>query len=110
MTEEKEQSLDQVDIRNLVKNCDDFPNKVYANYAEFSISNAEVFIDFYLINPTPGNQSLKVDAVTRVTVPHHLIKGFVSGLANMVALHEERTDVQLPNSREPREDDKVKIW
>ena len=99
-----------VDIKKLIMSIEDFPDKVYANYAEFSMSNSEIFLDFYLINPEPGNQDLKIDPAIRVLIPPALIKGFVAGLANMVKRHEMNTGIEIPNSRTPTKDDVIEIW
>jgi hypothetical protein len=74
------------------------------------MTNSEVYMDFYLINPYPGRKDLKADPVARILIPPSLVKGFVTAVANMVDHHEKATEIEIQNSRTPLENDTIKIW
>lgn len=82
---------------------------LYANHAQFVISDKEVLIDLYFVG---FSYNAKVEAVflQRVVIPHTLAKGFATGLANAIASYESGQGVILPNQRQPLSDDKITIW
>lgn len=110
MEKAKKPQAEGFDVKKAVQASKDIPNKFYANYAEFSMTNSEVYMDFYLINPSPGRKDLKADPVARILIPPSLVKGFVTAVANMVDHHEKAIDTEIPNSRTPLESDTIKIW
>jgi hypothetical protein len=71
----------------------------------------EIFIDFYHLQPTPGDPSnVQGLFIERVVLPIGLGKGFTTGLANLIAGYEKALGVVVPNNREPEPSDTIKIW
>ncbi len=86
---------------------------IYANHAQFLVTNSEIIIDLYKLSPDlRASKKLKVNAmrVQRVIVPHSLGKGFVEGLANAIASFQDNQGVELVNSREKDPSDRIKVW
>ncbi len=82
---------------------------IYANHAQFLMTDKEICIDFYFIGLS--HQS-KIEAIftQRIIVPLVLGKGFATGLANAIANYELGENVTLPNLRSPFPEDKITIW
>lgn len=82
---------------------------LYANHAQFLMTDKEISIDFYFIGLS---HQAKVEAifVQRIVVPLVLGKGFATGLANAIANYELGVNVTLPNLRSPFPEDKITIW
>ena len=102
----------QVNTADLVaKAVDKSGNAVYANHAQFSIGPNEINIDLFLLGSSPTESSVpQAIFVKRIIIPLTLVKGFVSGLANLILRFENDTDTKIPNTREPQPDDVMEIW
>jgi hypothetical protein len=81
----------------------------YANYAQITITNNELFIDFYYVRQNPKG-SVQAQHAQRMILPHSLGKGLTNALANIITSFEEENGIVLPNSRQKQSDDKVEIW
>ena len=102
----------QVDINQIVaKDTLAEGASPYSNFAQVSISNFELIIDFYQLQPTPGrNPPVSAVQVHRVLIPLSLGKGLATAMANVIASYEAENNVVIPNGREPDPTDKIKIW
>lgn len=84
---------------------------IYVNHAQFAVSGNEVFVDLYFISPNPGDPHAVTAAFKqRIILPHTIVKGFATAMANSVARFELETNIVLPNQREQQPDDKITIW
>jgi len=84
---------------------------VYANHAQISMTNNEIFLDFFRIDPlVEGGVSVEAVHVNRVIIPHSLGKGFATAIANVIAQYEEDHGTKVPNFRVPEGSEKIKIW
>lgn len=84
---------------------------IYSNHAQIVMSSNELLIDFYQISPSIGKQSnAEAKHIQRVILPHSLVKGFVSAIANTIADFEEKMNINLVDNRGYKEDDKLSIW
>ncbi|MEW6241346.1 MAG: DUF3467 domain-containing protein [Chloroflexota bacterium] len=84
---------------------------LYANHAQFAVTDKEVYIDLYFVGLSPNSYTqAEARFLQRVIIPHALAKGFATGLANAVANYETGEGVIFPNQRQPSLDDKVTIW
>ncbi len=86
---------------------------IYANHAQFLVTNSEIIIDLYKLSPDVRvNKKLKVTAtrIQRLILPHSLGKGFVEGLANAIASFQDNQGVELVNSRGKDPSDRIKVW
>ncbi len=82
---------------------------LYANHAQFLMSDKEISIDFYFMGLSHQGKAEAV-FLQRIVVPLVLGKGFATGLANAIANYELGENVILPNSRSPFPEDKITIW
>lgn len=106
----KKSALAPIDITDLIAKTKEMPEGIYANFAQFLISNHEVFLDFYHVSPKPGGAGLNVQSAQRIIIPLSLAKGTVEALANVIADFEADHGIELINSREPAESDRIHIW
>ena len=100
-----------VSVASLINKAVDKSSGVplYANHAQFLITDKEICIDLYFMGLT---HQAKAEAVflQRVVIPLVLGKGFATGLANAIASYESGESVIIENKRPPSSDDKVTIW
>jgi hypothetical protein len=84
----------------------------YATFAAFRVFNSDLFIDFYQTAPEDrsGRTVLCHHLVERIALPLDIVKGFATGLANVVATVESNQNIVLPNHRQASPEDKIKIW
>ncbi len=84
----------------------------YSTFAAFRVFNRDLFIDFYQTAPEDrsGTTVLCHTLVERIALPLESIKGFATGLANIVAMVEAEQNIVLPNYRQASPSDKIKIW
>lgn len=88
-----------------------FSGDIYVNHIQVSLTDHELFIDFYYTSPQVSKTSpVKMQHVGRMIAPVALAKGLATALANMVANYEADNNVNLPNSRIPDPSDKITIW
>ena len=88
-----------------------FTSDVYANHVQVVLTNNELFLDFYYISPQ-ASEEIPVKAVYagRIIAPVGMAKGIATALANVVANHEEKHGIVMPNSRKSDQEDKITIW
>ncbi len=84
----------------------------YSTFAAFRVFNRDLFIDFYQTAPEDRSGTIVLChyLVERIALPLDSIKGFATGLANIVAMVEAEQNIVLPNYRQASPDDKIKIW
>lgn len=85
---------------------------VYSNYAQFVISDTELFLDFYFLEPPKPEYVGKPIAtlVARVAVPNSMAKGITTALANVIENHDQIKKVKLINQRGKHPTDTIEIW
>ena len=107
-----QRKLPEITIPEIIANSEHPAHPdLYANHAQIMVSGNEVFIDFYYLSPVPG----KINAIgsvfqQRLIMPHAIVKGFATALANAITGFEVDTHSSFPNTREPQPDDKIVIW
>ncbi len=83
----------------------------FANHAQIMIQGETLFLDFYILYPSPGvDAKPTLRLVHRIVLPLEQAKGFTSAIANMVASYELTTEKKLPNLRGDNPTDLMKIW
>jgi hypothetical protein len=111
----RQQTSSEIDVRiqDLINssNRDEQRPDFYANYVQVSLTNSELFLDFYYLAPdTQKSPPLAAKFVQRVICPQAIAKGLASAIANTVVSYEMDNGVVLPLQRPPSPDDQVVIW
>jgi hypothetical protein len=107
------EQVQALNTRTLILNAkDDRPAPtVYANHAQFSMGENELYLDFYRIEPEPADpRNVQAFLVQRVAIPHGLAKGLATAVANLVAGFENALGIAIPLNRTPDPNDLIKIW
>ena len=108
----KQRSVNINSLLSKASNVTEAP-RTYSNHVQFTINLNEIFIDFYRLEPTPGNPTANSPEVTllhRMVIPIGLGKGFATGMANLIAGFEKATGLVTQNNREPDPEDVIVIW
>ena len=107
------QQPQEVNIDELIKAAQELPpdREIFSNYVRMTLQGTEMYLDFYTLEPTPGEINPPVAKFrARVIMPVFMAKGFVSGLANVILNHEANTGGELPDLRGHWPNDKVDVW
>lgn len=113
MTEKHKEEGKLVSIADLLKSAVKLPpaQAVYSNYAYMSIQGAELYIDFYTIEPkTEDANDLFMVQKARIIIPLGIAKGLVSAIANIILTHQRDYHVELPDARGHIDADLVDTW
>lgn len=108
-----EQMPKKTGMQEVIKDANIYQcSTVYANYAQFAVSNDELFMDFYFLEPPKPDYVGKPNAtlVSRVAVPLTLSKGITTALANVIDQHEQITKSKIKNNRTKQPTDTITIW
>src|SRR4030067_1929474 len=84
-----EQGTQTVNLVELIENAVDRSSGqyLYANHAQFTVTDKEVNLDFYFVGVSP-TATIEASFTQRIVIPHALAKGFATGLANAIASYE----------------------
>lgn len=85
--------------------------QTHSNHAQILLQGDELYIDFYVVSPTPsGNNAPSAHLAHRIVLPASQAKGLATAIANVVAIAEKNSGTQLPNRRGADPEDIIKIW
>lgn len=88
----------------------DGSGSVYSNHVQITITARELIMDFYLLEPVPGQEDPSSTRVQRVFIPLVQAKGLASAIANIIPKYEQAMGIALPNLRNPDEEDVLDLW
>jgi hypothetical protein len=112
MEKKSDQNRREISLTEILANSkiNDIPD-IYANHAQFVVTQSEIIIDLFKISPD-SNSDIGVNAIRiqRIFLPHSIGKGFVEGLANAINNFQHDTGIELVNTRDKNPNDKIKVF